>query len=130
FGVDFSNIKGEAMGGTINWAYDSLKNGIKNLVSGWFAELDGGDGDGGYIKYLDNITTPYSPNGPPPGYAFSWPHPGIDLPYIYEPVYSTISGKAFTKEMPGGFGHYIQVKGGALDVFYGHLSKWLVKNGQ
>ncbi|MEJ7220608.1 peptidoglycan DD-metalloendopeptidase family protein [Staphylococcus gallinarum] len=130
FGVDFSNIKGEAMGGTINWAYDSLKNGIKNLVSGWFAELDGGDGDGGYIKYLDNITTPYSPNGPPPGYAFSWPHPGIDLPYIYEPVYSTISGKAYTKEMPKGFGHYIQVKGGALDVIYGHLSKWLVKNGQ
>lgn len=130
FGVDFSNIKGEAMGGTINWAYEGLKKGIKDLVSGWFAELDGGDGDGGYIKYLDNITTPYSPNGPPPGYAFSWPHPGIDLPYIYEPVYSTISGKAYTKEMPKGFGHYIQVKGGALDVIYGHLSKWLVKNGQ
>ena len=29
--------------------------------------------------------------------------------------------------MPGGFGHYISVIGGALEVIYGHLSKWLVK---
>lgn len=108
--------------------FGKLKKAATDTFKKWMEEQDAGDG--GYIKYLDNITTPYSPNGPPPGYAFSWPHPGIDLPYINEPVHSTISGKAYTKEMPGGFGHYIQVKGGALDVFYGHLSKWLVKNGQ
>ncbi|MDW3991820.1 peptidoglycan DD-metalloendopeptidase family protein [Staphylococcus saprophyticus] len=107
--------------------FGKLKKAATDTFKKWMEEQGG---DGGYIKYLDNITTPYSPNGPPPGYAFSWPHPGIDLPYINEPVHSTISGKAYTKEMPGGFGHYIQVKGGALDVFYGHLSKWLVKNGQ
>lgn len=110
-------------------AYGKLKKALVEKVKTWFEE-SGGDGDGGYIKYLDNITTPYSPNGPPPGYAFNWPHPGIDLPYHYEPVYSTINGTAHTKEMPGGFGHYIQVHGGALDVIYGHLSKWLVKEGQ
>lgn len=110
-------------------AYGKLKKALVEKVKTWFEE-SGGDGDGGYIKYLDNITTPYSPNGPPPGYAFNWPHPGIDLPYHYEPVYSTINGIAHTKEMPGGFGHYIQVHGGALDVIYGHLSKWLVKEGQ
>jgi len=108
--------------------FGKLKKAATDTFKKWMEEQGGGDG--GYIKYLDNITTPYSPNGPPPGYAFSWPHPGIDLPYINEPVHSTISGKAYTKEMPGGFGHYIQVKGGALDAFYGHLSKWLVKNGQ
>lgn len=108
--------------------FGKLKKGAIDKVKDWLEEAVGGDG--GYIKYLDNITTPYSPNGPPPGYAFSWPHPGIDLPYKYEPVYSTISGTAHTKEMPGGFGHYISVIGGALEVIYGHLSKWLVKNGQ
>lgn len=108
--------------------FGKLKKGAIDKVKDWLEEAGGGDG--GYIKYLDNITTPYSPNGPPPGYAFSWPHPGIDLPYKYEPVYSTISGTAHTKEMPGGFGHYISVIRGALEVIYGHLSKWLVKNGQ
>lgn len=108
--------------------FGKLKKAATDTFKKWMEEQDAGDG--GYIKYLDNITTPYSPNGPPPGYAFSWPHPGIDLPYINEPVHSTISGKAYNKTMPGGFGKYVQVKGGALDVFYGHLSKWLVKNGQ
>lgn len=108
--------------------FGKLKNGAIAKVKDWLEESGGGDG--GYIKYLDNITTPYSPNGPPPGYAFNWPHPGIDLPYKYEPVYSTISGTARGKEMPGGFGHYIEVIGGALKVIYGHLSKWNIKQGQ
>ncbi|MCK6087796.1 peptidoglycan DD-metalloendopeptidase family protein [Staphylococcus warneri] len=108
--------------------FGKLKKGAIDKVKNWLEESGGGDG--GYIKYLDNITTPYSPNGPPPGYAFSWPHPGIDLPYKYEPVYSTISGTARGKEMPGGFGHYIEVIGGALKVIYGHLSKWNIKQGQ
>ena len=108
--------------------FGKLKKAATDTFKKWMEEQGGGDG--GYIKYLDNITTPYSPNGPPPGYAFSWPHPGIDLPYINEPVHSTISGKAYNKTMPGGFGKYVQVKGGALDVFYGHLSKWLLKNVQ
>ncbi|MDW4244812.1 peptidoglycan DD-metalloendopeptidase family protein [Staphylococcus saprophyticus] len=108
--------------------FSKLKKGATAKIKNWLEESGGGDG--GYIKYLDNITTPYSPNGPPPGYAFSWPHPGIDLPYHNEKVQSTISGTAHTKEMPGGFGHYISVIGGALEVIYGHLSKWLVKNGQ
>lgn len=109
--------------------FSKLKKGAIDKVTDWFSE-SGGDGDGGYIKYLDHIRTPYSPNGPPPGYPFHWAHPGIDLPYHYEKVQSTISGTAHTKEMPGGFGHYISVVGGALEVIYGHLSKWLVKNGQ
>lgn len=109
--------------------YGKLKKGAVNKIKDWFSE-SGGDGDGGYIKYLDNITTPYSPGGPPPGYAFNWAHPGIDLPYHNEKVQSTTSGTVKTAEMPGGFGHYIEVMGNPYDVIYGHLSKWLVKNGQ
>lgn len=109
--------------------FGKMKKAAKDLIGGWLEDA-GGSGDGSYIKYLNNITTPYSPNGPPPGYAFSWPHPGIDLPYIYEKIQSTLSGKAYNKEMPGGFGHYVVVKSGALEAFYGHLSKRYKKNGE
>ena len=63
---------------------ETSKRGVKSLFGGWLDDVSGGDGDGRFIKYLDNITTRYSPNGPPPGYPFNWAHPGIDLPYIYE----------------------------------------------
>lgn len=109
--------------------FGKMKKAAKDLIGGWLEDA-GGSGDGSYIKYLNNISTPYSPNGPPPGYAFSWPHPGIDLPYIYEKIQSTLSGKAYNKEMPGGFGHYVVVKSGALEAFYGHLSKRYKKNGE
>lgn len=109
--------------------FGKMKKAAKDLIGGWLEDA-GGSGDGSYIKYLNNITTPYSPNGPPPGYAFSWPHPGIDLPYIYEKIQSTLSGKAYNKEMPGGFGHYVVVKSGALEAFYGHLIKRYKKNGE
>ncbi|PCF86398.1 phage tail tape measure protein [Staphylococcus intermedius] len=110
-------------------AYGILKKKLTDKVKSWFEEF-GGDGDGSYIKYLDNITTPYSPNGPPPGYAFNWPHPGIDLPYHHEPIFSTLNGKAYNKFMAGGFGKYILVKSGALEAFYAHLSKSFIKDGQ
>ncbi|MCI2773410.1 phage tail tape measure protein [Staphylococcus petrasii] len=110
-------------------AYGILKKKLVDKVTSWFEEF-GGDGDGSYIKYLDNITTPYSPNGPPPGYAFNWPHPGIDLPYHHEPILSTLNGRAYNKFMAGGFGKYILVKSGALEAFYGHLSKSIIKDGQ
>ena len=50
---------------------ETSKEGVKSLFGGWLDDVSGGDGDGRFIKYLDNITTRYSPNGPPPGYPFS-----------------------------------------------------------
>ena len=131
FGMDFNSF---GIGKSAALPHSMMKGAYKKLKESAIAtfkqlfEDQGGDGDGGYIKYLDNITTPYSPGGPPPGYPFGWAHPGIDLPYKYEPVYSTISGTAHRKEMPGGFGHYMQVNGGGLEVIYGHLSKQIAKN--
>lgn len=49
FGVDFSKINGEAMGGTMKWGYEGLKNGLKSLVTDWLTELEGGDGDAGWL---------------------------------------------------------------------------------
>ncbi|MCD8798694.1 peptidoglycan DD-metalloendopeptidase family protein [Mammaliicoccus sciuri] len=48
FGVDFSNIKG-AMGGMMQFGYKGLKKSVKDLVEGWFAEAEGGDGDSSWL---------------------------------------------------------------------------------
>lgn len=130
FGVDFSMVHGEIPKMLWKGMWSKLKEATKSLIGGWLDDASEGDGDGRYIKYLDNITTPYSPNGPPKGYPFSWAHPGIDLPYKYEKVQTPLGGTIKTGEMPNGFGHYLRVMSKPYDAYFGHLSKWLVKNGQ
>lgn len=130
FGVDFSMVNGEIPKMLWDAMWKRLKEGVKSLFGGWLDDASEGDGDGRYIKYLDNITTRYSPNGPPPGYPFNWAHPGIDLPYIYEKVQTPLEGKVETRHTASGFGHHIIVRAKPYDAYFGHLSKWLVKNGQ
>nr|DAI53222.1 MAG TPA: tail tape measure [Caudoviricetes sp.] len=130
FGVDFSMVKGDIPKNLWGAMWKQLKEAAKSLIGGWLDDASEGEGDGRFIKYLDNITTPYSPNGPPPGYPFNWAHPGIDLPYIYEKVQTPLEGRIKTGEMPGGFGHYLRVMAKPYDAYFGHLSKWLVKDGQ
>ncbi|MBC3067099.1 phage tail tape measure protein [Staphylococcus hominis] len=130
FGVDFSMVNGEIPEMLWDAMWKRLKEGVKSLFSGWLDDASEGDGDGRYIKYLNNITTRYSPNGPPPGYPFNWAHPGIDLPYIYEKVQTPLEGKVETRNTASGFGHHIIVRAKPYDAYFGHLSKWLVKNGQ
>lgn len=123
FGVDFSGVGGEAMGGTMSWAYDGLKKGLKDLVSGWFTELEG-DGDGGYIDLSKGINFPFSPDGRAPGYPFAGPHMGVDINYIYDKLYSVLSGKATARSgWNGGFGNMVDIVSGATKVIYGHMSK-------
>lgn len=130
FGVDFSMVNGEIPKMLWDAMWKQLKEGVKSLFGGWLDDVSGGDGDGRFIKYLDNITTRYSPNGPPPGYPFNWAHPGIDLPYIYEKVLTPMSGKVETRHTASGFGKHVIVRAKPYDAYFGHLSKWLVKNGQ
>ena len=130
FGVDFSMVKGEIPKTLWGGMWKRLKGGVSSLFSSWLDDASAGEGDGSFIKYLDNITTPYSPNGPPKGYPFSWAHPGIDLPYHNEVVQTPLGGTIKTGEMPNGFGHYLRVMAKPYDAYFGHLSKWLVKDGQ
>ncbi|MDS3899890.1 phage tail tape measure protein [Staphylococcus hominis] len=130
FGVDFSMVNGEIPKMLWDAMWKRLKEGVKSLFGGWLDDASEGDGDGRYIRYLDRITTRYSPNGPPPGYPFNWAHPGIDLPYIYEKVQTPLEGKVETRNTASGFGHHIIVRAKPYDAYFGHLSKWLVKNGQ
>lgn len=130
FGVDFSMVNGEIPKMLWDAMWKQLKEGVKSLFGGWLDDVSGGDGDGRFIKHLDNITTRYSPNGPPPGYPFNWAHPGIDLPYIYEKVLTPMGGKVETRHTASGFGKHVIVRAKPYDAYFGHLSKWLVKNGQ
>ena len=130
FGVDFGMVKGEIPKNLWGGMWKMLKGAVNTLFSDWLDDASAGEGDGSFIKYLDNITTPYSPNGPPKGYPFSWAHPGIDLPYHNEKVQTPLGGTIKTGEMPNGFGHYLRVMAKPYDAYFGHLSKWLVKDGQ
>lgn len=131
FGVSFPSIKGEIPTKLWSGMWKQLKEASKSLMGGWLDDASEGDGDGKYIKYLDNITTPYSPNGPPKGYPFNWAHPGIDLPYRYEKVQTPLEGTVQTKDTGNvGFGHHVIVKAKPYDAIFGHMSKWAVKNGQ
>lgn len=58
-------------------------------------------------------------------------HDGLDLNYVYEPVYSTIKGIAKVGWDPSGYGNYVMVSdGNVLDVIYGHLSDISISNNQ
>lgn len=127
FGVDFSSIKG-AMGGVMDFGYSGLKNGLKDLVTGWFDELEGGDGDGGYIDLSRGINFGFArtaAEAAAQGYPFPRAHHGLDINYPYgTTVQSTVSGKATGSHgWNGGFGNMMSIKSGIMEVIYGHLSK-------
>lgn len=127
FGVDFSSIKG-AMGGVMDFGYNGLKNGLKDLITGWFDELEGGDGDGGYIDLSRGINFGFArtaAEAAAQGYPFPRAHHGLDINYPYgTTVQSTVSGKATGSHgWNGGFGNMMSIKSGIMEVIYGHLSK-------
>lgn len=80
-----------------------------------------------YLNFSNsNINFPYDPNGTNPNYPFPGAHYGIDLNYVYEPVYSIVEGRA--QAIPNnanGFGNYIKINAGnGFEVIYGHLDSF------
>ncbi|WP_192977853.1 peptidoglycan DD-metalloendopeptidase family protein [Mammaliicoccus vitulinus] len=130
FGVDFSGIEG-AYGGMMNFSYKGLKNGVKDLVSGWFSELEGGDGDSSWVFKHDLLQSFGRYTG---GLMFNGGrHYGLDFGM---PTGTKI--KAFTDgtvtqagAVSGGGGNQVTLKepGGQWYQWYMHMSKILTKKG-
>ncbi|HGZ7445963.1 TPA: phage tail tape measure protein [Staphylococcus aureus] len=128
FGVDFSSLtKRMGIAGDITKAAWSKikKSAIKWLEDAFAESGDGGVLDMNKLRYLYGHTAAYTRET---GRPF---HEGLDFDYIYEPVPSTINGRA--QVMPfhnGGYGKWVKIVKGALEVIYAHLSKYKVKTGQ
>ena len=127
FGVDFSSVKG-SMGSVMDFGYSGLKGLVKDKLTGWFDELEGGDGDGGYIDLSRGINFGFArtaAEAAAQGYPFPRAHHGLDINYPYgTKVQSTVSGKATGSHgWNGGFGNMMSIKSGIMEVIYGHLSK-------
>lgn len=128
FGVDFSSLtKGMGIAGDITKAaWSKIKKSAIKWLEDAFAESGaGGVLDMNKLRYLYGHTAAYTRET---GRPF---HEGLDFDYIYEPVPSTINGRA--QVMPfhnGGYGKWVKIVKGALEVIYAHLSKYKVKTGQ
>ncbi|MRF37125.1 phage tail tape measure protein [Staphylococcus sp. KY49P] len=133
FGVDFSNVGGEAMGGMMDFGYKGLKGMIKDLVEGWFSELEGGDGDSDWLL-----------NGKHPllqsfghytgGLMFNGGrHYGMDFGMPTGTKIKALTDGTVTQAgaVSGGGGNQVTLKepGGKWYQWYMHMSKILTKKG-
>ncbi|MFO3691179.1 phage tail tape measure protein [Staphylococcus felis] len=128
FGVSFNNLKGSLFRDFMNAALNTLKRSITNIFKKALEEgAMGGDGSS-FTKYT--ITTPYSPNGPVPGYGFNGGrHYGID--------YGTPSGTLLRATRSGyvsrqynhGGGLVARLVAGKFAEYFLHLSS-VLKTGR
>ncbi|WP_289780598.1 phage tail tape measure protein [Staphylococcus hyicus] len=127
-GINFNSLtKGMGIVGDITRAaWKNIKKAaIKWIEDGFSESGDGGVLDMSKLRYLYGHTAAYTRET---GRPF---HEGLDFDYIYEPLPSTINGIA--KVMPfdsGGYGNWVKIVKGALEVIYAHLSKHKLKTGQ
>jgi SLT domain-containing protein len=128
FGVDFSGINGGVIGDITKAAWKKIKDGATNWLKEQMESMMGGDGS---VLDMSKLTYKY---GYDPNYyaetGVKW-HGGLDFGYINEAVPSTINGTA--NVMPfdgGGYGNWVKIAQGAMDVIYAHLSKHTLKDGE
>lgn len=134
-GIDFSGIKG-AMGGFMGWGAKKLKDGMVDLVTGWFESEGGGGGDGSsFTKF--GINTPYSPNKPVPGYPTAFNggrHYGIDYGTPSGTVLTAPTSGVVKKQSNHGGGLVARLLSGKVAQYFLHLSDVLktgrVKQGE
>src|SRR5699024_6695742 len=136
FGVDFSSVKG-AMGGMMDFGYKGLKKSLKDLISDWFAESEGGDGSSSWLPWKNILQTFGHYTG---GLMFNGGrHYGIDFGMpTGTPIKALTDGKIsqagwvnggggnqVTLDEPGGkwFQWYMHMKNGGVKVKKGQKVK-------
>src|SRR5699024_3796244 len=129
FGVNFDFAKGDVLGGMMSAMYKKLKDGVKNLFTGWLEDSGGGDGSS-FTKF--RVTTPYSPNSPVPGYpkwANGGKHYGIDYATPSGTTLKAPNAGTVSKLSDKGGGIVAKLLSGKFTQFFMHLSK-VLKTGQ
>lgn len=132
FGVNFDFAKGDILGGLMKASYKKLKNGVKDLFSGWLEDSGGGDGSS-FMKYKQTVG--YSPNKPLPGYPYNGGrHWGRDYATpIGTPLEAPTKGTV-SKQHDHGGGLVARLVNGKFAQYFLHLSKILktgpVKQGE
>lgn len=132
FGVNFDFAKGDILGGLMKAAYKKLKNGVKDLFSGWLEDSGGGDGSS-FMKFKETVG--YSPNKPLPGYPYNGGrHWGRDYATpIGTPIEAPTKGTV-SKQHDHGGGLVARLVNGKFAQYFLHLSKILktgpVKQGE
>jgi tape measure domain-containing protein len=129
FGVDFSNVTGEAMSGTMDFGYKGLKNSVKDLIAGWFDELEGGDGDSGWLLKHDILQTFGNYTG---GLMFNGgKHYGVDFGMPTGTSIKALTDGTVTQAgaVSGGGGNQVTIKepGGKWYQWYMHMMNGGVK---
>lgn len=129
FGVDFSGVKG-AIGGMMDFGYKGLKSSLKDLITDWFAEAEGGDGSSSWLPWKNILQTFGHYTG---GLMFNGGrHYGIDFGMpTGTPIKALTSGKIsqagwvnggggnqVTLDEPGGkwFQWYMHMRNGGVKV--------------
>ncbi|MFV5767192.1 peptidoglycan DD-metalloendopeptidase family protein [Mammaliicoccus sciuri] len=132
FGVNFDFAKGDILGGLMKASYKKLKNGVKDLFSGWLEDSGGGDGSS-FMKFKQTVG--YSPNKPLPGYPYNGGrHWGRDYATpIGTPLEAPTKGTV-SKQHDHGGGLVARLVNGKFAQYFLHLSKILktgpVKQGE
>lgn len=124
-GINFDSItKGMGIVGQITRAaFNKIKKGaidwMKNGFDSLGGEFIGGILDPDKINYHFGHTAAYTAAT---GRPF---HEGVDFPFVYQTVRTPMGGRVARQSfMPGGYGNWVKVISGAMELIFAHLKNF------